>query len=140
MLLRNNTAICRLWLIKPASAPRCAPILAAMSEAEDLARRFLALWADYLTALMADPHAAEPMRRWLAMMTSGPGFKASDPARPPAGAAPAAGASGERDAAVAELARRIDQLGERVAVLEPGRQRGGRKAVRPRRGDRPSRG
>src|SRR5437763_15347226 len=111
-----------------------------MSEAEDLARRFLALWADYLNALMADPNAAEPMRRWLAMMTSSPGFKAGDPARPPAGAAPAAGASGERDAAVAELARRIDELGERISALELRGKRSRRAAARPRRGDRPSRG
>src|SRR5207248_650323 len=111
-----------------------------MSEAEDLARRFLALWADYLNALMADPNAAEPMRRWLAMMTSSPGFTAGDPARPPAGATAAAGASGEREPAVAELARRVDELGERVAVLERRRKPGTRKTARPRRGDRPSRG
>jgi hypothetical protein len=144
MLLRNNTAIRPIWVIKPAASAGPAPILAEMSEADDLARRFLALWADYLNALMADPNSAEPIRRWLAMMMSSPGFKADDPVRPPDGAAPAASASGERDAAVAELARRIDELGERVAALEKrgkqSRKPGVRKTVGPRRGDRPSRG
>ena len=31
-----------------------------MSETDDLARRFFALWRDYLTALGADPKTAAP--------------------------------------------------------------------------------
>ena len=56
------------------------PILRAMSEADDLARRFFDLWAEYLAALLADPKTTEPLRRWLA---STPGAPAS---RPPADA------------------------------------------------------
>jgi hypothetical protein len=31
-----------------------------MSEADDLARRFFALWGQYLTAAAAEPKSAEP--------------------------------------------------------------------------------
>src|SRR5437764_1429420 len=34
-----------------------------MNDADDLARRFLALWSEYLAALAADPKGAEPLRR-----------------------------------------------------------------------------
>src|SRR5947209_1089406 len=131
MLLCNNTAFRAARLIKQAPSgkaglpPRSArPILAMMSEADELARRFLALWSDYLTALLSDPKAAEPLRRWLALAAAGlPGLAAGEanPAgtvRPPSDAPAAAGASGERGAAVAELARRVDELAERVAALE----------------------
>jgi hypothetical protein len=109
-----------------------------MSEADDLARRFLALWADYLNALLADPNATEAMRRWLALAT--PGSPEADIARPSAGAAAAAGASPERDVAVAELARRVDELGQRVAALERRPKRAARKPPQLRGGDRPERG
>src|ERR1700694_5925672 len=99
-----------------------------MSEADDLARRFFALWAEYLSALASDPKMAEPLRRWLAF-ASGPLRDASPgddgaglPPRSPPDAAAAAGASGERDPAVAELARRVDELAERVAALESRRR------------------
>src|SRR3954452_5408862 len=104
------------------------PILAAMSEADDVARRFIALWGDYLTALAADPKMAEPLHRWLGLVAAAmPGAPTRDadppgairqPGRPPADAAASAGSSGERDAAVAELARRLDELEARVAALE----------------------
>jgi hypothetical protein len=110
-----------------------------MSEADDLARRFVALWADYLNALLADPNMAEPLRHWLALATAAPGAATGDATRPPAGTAAAAGASDERDAVLAELARRVDELGERVATLERWRKRSGRAVARPRRGDRPDR-
>src|SRR5947208_1793316 len=110
-----------------------------MSEADDIARRFIALWGDYLTALAADPKMAEPLHRWLglaaAAMTGVPTRDADPsgpsraPARSPADAAASAGPSGERDAAVAELARRLDELEARIAALERRRQ--------PAAGDRP---
>jgi hypothetical protein len=95
-----------------------------MSEADDVARRFIALWGDYLTALAADPKMAEPLHRWLGLVAAAmPGSPAREAgpagsARSPADAAAAAGASGERDAAVAELARRLDELEIRLAALE----------------------
>ena len=58
MLLCNNTAF-RAETVLPLRSAR--PILATMSEADELARRFLALWSDYLTALLSDPKAAEPL-------------------------------------------------------------------------------
>jgi hypothetical protein len=131
MLLCNNTAFRAARLIKQPLACETVlplrsarPILATMSEADELARRFLALWSDYLTALLSDPKAAEPLRRWLGLAAAAmPGLSAGEanpagPARPPSDAPAAAGPSGERDAAVAELARRVDELAERVAALE----------------------
>src|SRR5436305_253070 len=103
-----------------------------MSEADDVARRFIALWGDYLTALAADPKMAEPLHRWLGLVAAAmPGWPAGEagpsgpsraPARSPADAAASAGASGERDAAVAELARRLDELEARIAALERRRE------------------
>src|SRR6266849_98522 len=92
-----------------------------MSEEDDLARRFLALWAEYLAALVADPKMSEPLRRWLAIAAVSLG-DAGVPPGSAADAATATGASGERDAAVAELARRVDELHERVATLERSRK------------------
>src|SRR5579872_3526766 len=98
-----------------------------MSEEDDLARRFLALWSEYLTALLADPKMAEPVNRWMTLAGSAlravpPGEAGTagtaSPPRPAADAAAAAGASGQRDDAVAQLARRVDELGNRVAALE----------------------
>src|SRR5947199_4795083 len=98
MLRRNNTAFRRLWrakLWKP-------PILAAMDDSEDLARRFFALWGEYQTALAGDPQTLDLWRRWL---TQGAATPAGEPAttRPAPRAAAPAGPSGEHDAAVAEL-------------------------------------
>jgi|SRR5712692_9305303 len=100
-----------------------------MSEADDLARRFFALWAEYLAALVSDPKAAAPLRQWFALAAgslhgamAGNGAAAWPRSTPDA--APAAGASGERDAALAELARRVDELAERVAALEHARGHG----------------
>src|SRR5260370_10550539 len=94
-----------------------------MSEEDDLARRFLALWAEYLAALVADPRISEPLRRWLAIAAGSLGdAKAGASPGAAAHAAAAAGSSGERDLAVAELARRVDELHERLAVLERSRK------------------
>jgi hypothetical protein len=136
------------------------PILVAMSapkgpenkDAEELAERFLALWSEYLTALLADPKLAEPARQWfdLAMGAvhkagqnaaqhepgaASPASARSAASRPAADAAAAAGAPGERDAALGELTRRLDELNERVAALEarrakPARPRARRPSVR----------
>ena len=71
MLLCNNTAIPLVFVINrspiPAKAGRRSrelPIIAAMNDADELARRYFALWADYLTALVSDPQAAELLQRW----------------------------------------------------------------------------
>src|SRR5579884_3053809 len=98
--------------------------ISAMSDAEELARRYLALWADYLSALAADPETGDLLRRWLSFGSQGDG-------RPTAGAAAAAGAPGERDNAVAQLAARVAELERRLDRLE---------ARRARRRDRPPRG
>jgi hypothetical protein len=91
------------------------PMSDPMSDEDDLARRFVALWADYLSALLADPKTSEPLRRWLAIVAGSlqdpsagevpTGVPPRSPPGPQNDAAAAAGASGERDAAVAELAR-----------------------------------
>src|SRR3982751_4728875 len=100
-----------------------------MSDTEDVARRFVALWGDYLTALAADPKTAEPIRRWLGLIGGGaPDPPAREPgaigrSRSASGPAAAAGASAERDPAVAELARRLDELEGRIAALERPRRR-----------------
>jgi hypothetical protein len=149
MLLRNNTAIPNICVIKDACIPGIAPrlIIWAMSDADDLARRYLALWADYLTALVSDPKAAELLQRWVAFTSQfAPGQGAHDgaapltvawPPKPPgrpaadgskADAASAAGASGKRDAILGEFARRLDGIEQRLAALEPPRA-----PARPRR-------
>jgi hypothetical protein len=162
MLLCNNTAIRAICVIKlPASGAACdagvpqaaAPfILSPMSkttnEEDDLARRFFGLWAEYLAALAADPKLIEPVGRWLALAAGAlhnPAPGDASPWAPPgpqprsqADAAAAAGASGERDAAVAELARRVDELSQRVAALEHPGDRGTRPAGGTRRRNRAS--
>src|SRR3984957_7178087 len=102
------------------------PIIAAMTDAEALARRYFALWAEYLTALVADPQAAEMLRRWIAFTSQFasqfpgaanerrsaphpgcppiPGVFGPGSVGPPSPTAPVAGASGERGDAVGELA------------------------------------
>src|SRR5579863_4928990 len=92
-----------------------AVLCAAMTDSEDLARRWLALWEDYLAALWADPSVVEMVRRWLPAVAPGDDGVAPRQSGPPPRAAAAAGASGERGDAVAELARRLDRLERRVA-------------------------
>jgi len=111
------------------------------SAADDLARRFFALWAEYLAALVADPKMTEQLGRWLAVAAGAlqnPAPGNAPPASAPDAAA-AAGASGERDGAVAELARRVDELARRVAALERPGERGTRPAGGARRGNRAAR-
>jgi hypothetical protein len=106
-------------------------MLGAMTAAEDLAYRYLALWQDYVTALLTDLTMPEAVQHWATRCSErfgdlGPGdpwvcgqLPAGEPA---AGAATAPGPSRERDDAVADLARRLAIIEERVAALERGRR------------------
>ena len=102
-------------------------ILGPMSDAVDLARRFLTLWEDYLAALLSDPARAGVLTPWdqIALARAGdPGLRdgpAGQPAKQPGSPARAAAVAdppGERDHLVAELARRIADLEERVTGIE----------------------
>jgi len=75
--------------------PRLGPrrIFCAMTDAPDLARRFLSLWEDYLTALLSDPSEVEVLQCWVKAGSAfihdpGPSDRQSGP---PADAASAAG-------------------------------------------------
>jgi hypothetical protein len=112
-----------------------------MTDAPELARRFLSLWEDYLTALFEHPFEVEVWRGWI-KAASGltRDLEASDHSRnqhheqtgSPAHAAPIAGTSGECRDLMAELAGRLARLEERLAVVE----RSGAVASRPRRRNR----
>src|SRR5882724_9411732 len=115
-----------------------------MTAAEDLARRYLALWQDYVTALLADLTTPEAVQHLIASCSErsrdpGPGDRRArgqlPVAEPAAGTAATPGPPRERDDAVADLARRLALIEERVAALE----RGGRTAARARSGDRSAR-
>jgi hypothetical protein len=97
-------------------------------DAEELAERYLALWSQYLTALLADPRAMETLKRWMAF-TGQFAYPASGTAQPGAApfpawppffgpfAPPPPSAAGDGDG-VAALARRVDELERRLAALE----------------------
>src|SRR5260370_10909983 len=124
-----------------------------------LAKRYVELWQDYLTAAAADPELADSLARLLAAMGDGaalspwsawlrsassglerseraatPPSRADEPAAPQpatarsgqrkagatARAAPIAAPSHERDDGVAEFARRLARLDERLAAIEAG--------------------
>ena len=103
-----------------------------MSDADDLAQRYLTLWTQYLTALLADPQAMETLKRWTsftqrfsypapeAAQRNEPPFPVWPPFFGPFGAPPASsgdtGASADR---IAALAQRVDELERRLAALEP---------------------
>src|ERR1700680_1848144 len=115
-----------------------------MTDAEDLARRYLALWRDYVTTLLTDLTMPEAVQHWAAGCSEhfgdlGPGDQSVrrqlPAAEPAAGTATAPGPSRERDDAVADLARRLARIEERVAALVRGR----RRVARPRGGDRGAR-
>jgi len=106
-----------------------------MNDADELARRYLALWTEYLTAFLADPRALETMKRWIAFTgqfaypesgrapTPGEGGNALLPALPPIfgpfGPLPMAGpAAGQGSGTIDELVRRVEALEERIAALE----------------------
>jgi hypothetical protein len=151
----NNTAFGRVHPSKDFAAvslgvQRCAAfaISGAMTDAEELIRRYLVLWQDYLTALSAEPEAAALLRSWTGLWsrllherrspaehetgeTAGP--SGSSPSGSQAGAAPAAGASVECDRLLAEFARRLARIEERVATVERGRRAALRSRSRTRR-------
>lgn len=98
-----------------------------MADAGELAERYLALWSQYLTSLLADPRAMETLKRWMAFTgqfaypASGmdqPGarpFPAWPPFFGPFVPSPPSGADAD---GVAALARRVDELERRLAALE----------------------
>ena len=104
-----------------------------MTDAEELAERYLSLWTQYLTALMADPRAMETLKRWMAFAGQ---FSYPAPGAAPAGGAPfpawppffgpfgapapptAADTPADQGDALARLARRVDALERRLAALE----------------------
>jgi hypothetical protein len=101
-----------------------------MTDAQDLARRYLALWEEYLTALLADPPGLGLLWGWTGGAADD-GAPAAE-AGPEIGAAPAAGPSDERLRAVAEFADRLAAIEARLAALEQARP----APSRPRRGNR----
>lgn len=110
-----------------------------MTDADELAERYLALWTQYMTALLADPRTMEMLKRWMefasrfsypeagANEASGSPFPAWPPFFSPFGA-PATPVATE---SVAALTRRIDELERRLAALE--------NALEPQRGRQPGR-
>ena len=117
-----------------------------MTDADELAERYLTLWTQYLTALMADPRAMETLKRWAALAGQ---FSYPAPGAPQGGGAPfsawppffgpfgapaspsAADGSAPRSEEVAALARRVDELERRLAILErPPKPRRSRRAAR----------
>jgi hypothetical protein len=117
-----------------------------MNDADELARRYLALWTEYLTAFLADPRALETMKRWIAFTgqftypgsgkagVTGEGGAAPVPPLPPIfgpfGPLPSPPAAAGGADAVAALTRRMDEIEHRLAALEA--DRGRRPAARRR--------
>ena len=114
-----------------------------MTDTEELTERYLALWTQYLTALMANPQAMETLKRWaeFAGRFSYPASGATQPGNAPFPAWPpffgpfapplqaGAGADG-----LAALTRRVDELERRLAALEDDakpRARRARRRTRP---------
>ena len=97
-----------------------------MTAAEDLACRYLALWQQYVTALLTDLIMPEAVQQRAATALSvgdrGQGneivFGELPASEPVLGAAAAAGPSRDRGDVVANLARRLADLEKRVAALE----------------------
>jgi hypothetical protein len=119
---------------------------------ETLARRYLDLWQDHLGALAGDPGVAEVMARTLELMNAGSAAFATlatqaaagahDTTEPPVSVSAgsrtrtkaAAAAPRAADPALAELARRVAILEQRLAELEArGRGRCPGPDKRPRR-------
>jgi hypothetical protein len=101
-----------------------------------LAKRFIDLWQEQMTALAGDPELAHSINRFLKAMPAGmpiwPGFgergdaDAADAAR----AATAAAAFDERGRRLDELASRLGLVEERLARLEAKPRAGGGAARR----------
>ena len=121
-----------------------------MNDADELARRYLALWTEYLTAFLADPRALETMKRWIAFTgqfaypetgkhgATGEGSDTPVPPLPPIfgpfGPLPMANpiAAGGADT-LAALTRRIDEIERRLAALEANRRRSTSRRRPPRK-------
>jgi hypothetical protein len=113
---------------------KAAGILAAMAEPPDLAalaRRYVDLWQDQLTAMAADPALAESTARLLAALVPAgwppqPRSQDDDAGISSAPRSATAGAaSGQRDRRLDEFAGRLAAIEKRLAALEAG--------IRPRR-------
>ena len=134
MLPCNNTAIAG-----------ASVIISRMSDADELAQRYLALWTQYLTALLADPQAMETLKRWVSFTQQfsypKPGSsrqnEAPFPVWPPffgpfGPPSVPPGAAGERVDGLAELTQRVDELERRLVELErQPRQLGPHRRARP---------
>lgn len=97
-------------------------------DADDLAQRYLALWTQYLTTLLADPRTTDTLRRW-ASFTERFAYPSAEgtadsaapmPVMPPLFGAFGLpfGPGGAPTDALAQLARRVDDLERRLAALE----------------------
>lgn len=105
-----------------------------MTDADELARRYLSLWTDYLTRLLGDPRALEMLKRWLTLTgqfsypdagsspTGGAPFPAWPPFFAPFGppVPPTTDGGPAQATSVAALTERVDQLERRLAALEHG--------------------
>lgn len=114
-----------------------------MNDADELAQRYLTLWTQYLTALLANPQAMETLKRWLSFAGTFayPQPEAKQPGIPPLPAwppffgpfglppAPPADSSPK----LAELAQRIDELECRLEALEQKLRSGASRRVSAKR-------
>jgi hypothetical protein len=101
-----------------------------MSDADELTQRYLALWTQYLTTLLADPRAMETLKRWVAFtgqfaypapsaaQQGGAPFPAWPPFFGPLGVLSATPPAAETATEIAELRRHVDELERRLAKLE----------------------
>jgi|SRR5579863_3439366 len=101
-----------------------------MTDADELAQRYLTLWTQYLTALLADPRTLETLKRWASLasrfsypaagegQTAGAPFSAWPPLLAPFGMPASPPPVAEATAQITVLTRRIDDLERRLAVLE----------------------
>src|SRR5215469_14962454 len=111
-----------------------------MADPDELARRYLSLWTDYLTRLLGDPRALEMLKRWLALTgqfsypdagssptTAGAPFPAWPPFFAPFGppVPPTTDGGPAQANSVAALTERVDQLERRLAALEREPKQGG---------------
>jgi hypothetical protein len=88
-----------------------------------LAKRFIDLWQDQMTALAGDPELADNIARFLGAMPSGMPFWPHSHEAGQARAQAAAAAFDERHRGVDELASRLRDVEERLARLEAGTSR-----------------
>ena len=103
-----------------------------------LAKRFVDLWQEQMTAQAADPALAESIGRFLKTLPPGmpfwPGRYDAKGGDAKGGAKAAAAASDERGRGVDELASRLDAIEKRLARLEAGpRAKRRRAAAKPKK-------